>query len=291
MQDLKQQRLVSDLDRRLNSLLKVKLSERAAKLFKFIWRCELDARQTDVTAAIAFLDTNSRRPAYNAIHELEKLELVHRVVDQNLRRRKLLRVTRMGWEVLATMSGQYSDIILDHVKRMDVQKTNWVEYLDSRPIDSGSYSPSVDAICDWAEDRGADPIPAKFLSRVFVLDCEKRRPESFVISYWGRGMLLQGGRDFSGHKFAELKKCSSVEYWRHGIDQILDTLDSNCTANVTETRMSFGGKERGLQRVVIPDRVNSQVIIGTWFVDTVVAQNNRRKLSGQRPLNEYNSSR
>jgi DNA-binding MarR family transcriptional regulator len=267
MQDLEQQQLVSDLDRRLNALLRVELSERASRLFKFIWRCELEGRFTDITAAIAYLDTTSRRPAYNAIHELENQNLVQRVVDEKLRRRKLLRVTMLGWDVLASMSKEYSDLIVDHVKRLKVQSTAWVEFHETQLLKPDNYLASVSAFCDWAKARGSEPIPARFLSRIFIIDCEDPKPESFVVSYWGRGMLLQGGRDFSGQLFEELKKCSSAEYWRNGVKEILNTLEQGSATSVSETRMSFGGKVRDLEKVVIPDRPNNRAIVGTWFVD------------------------
>ena len=277
MQDLEQQQLVSDLDRRLNALLRVDLSERAFRLFKFVWRCELEGRFTDITAAIAYLDTTSRRPAYNAIYELENQDLVRRVVDEKLRRRKLLRVTMLGWDVLATMSEEYSDLVVDHVKRMKVQSTAWVEFHETLPLKPDDYLASVSAFCDWAKARGSEPVPARFLSRIFIVDCEDPKPESFIVSYWGRGMLLQGGRDFSGHRFEELKKCSSVEYWRNGVNEILNAVDQGDAASVSETRMSFGGKVRKLQKVVIPDRTNNRAIVGTWFVDGAMDDPARRK--------------
>ena len=91
MEHEKQQKIVSDLDWRLEAILQVKLSRRAQRLFKFVWRSELARKQTDVSAAIAFLNT-SRRPAYEAIKELEAAGLICRQLDMDFQRRKLLRV-------------------------------------------------------------------------------------------------------------------------------------------------------------------------------------------------------
>ena len=265
MQYIEQQKLVSDLDRKLGLLLKARLSYRASRLFKFVWRSELAEKQTDVTAAIAFLKT-SRRPAYNAIFELEKRGLVYRVTDEALKRRKLLRVTREGWEILASMTEAYSDIVTDHVRRLDENKTNWVDLVDTEQISPDNYASPIRSLCSWSAKRNAEPLPADLLNRIFILSYENTKPESFQVSYWGRGMKLRGGRDFAGQNLADLKTCSSLEYWQNSAGEVLGTLDKN-EIGVSEIKLKFAGHESRVQRAVIPDQLNGQVIVGTWFVD------------------------
>jgi hypothetical protein len=43
-------------------------------------------------------------------------------------------------------------------------------------------------------------------------------------------------------------------------------LDKN-EIGVSEIKLKFAGRESKVQRAVIPDRLNGQVIVGTWFVN------------------------
>jgi DNA-binding PadR family transcriptional regulator len=266
MQKHQRQKLVSDLDRRLQSIMQVDLSDRASKLFKFIWRSELAERQTDVTAAIVFLKS-SRRPAYNAIYELEKYGLIARVTDDSLRRRKLLLITRQGWEILAAITAKYSDLVVNHVKKLEQVEANWVEFLDVERITPDRYSSNVHEICRWSTERGSEPVPTQFLDRIYVLEMNSTRPEAFDISYWGRGMMLQGGRDFAGEQLCELRKNSSPMYWQNGVDGVVGAFNSNASSSVTEITLRSANIEHKVQRVVVPDRERNRTIVGSWIVE------------------------
>ncbi len=242
------------------------LSQRALKLFKFVWRSELAERQTDVTAAIVFLAT-SRRPAYNAIYELESCGFVRRVTDAQLRRRKLLRVTRFGWDTLAKASARYSDVIVDHARRLGELRTNWIDFHETEAIGGNQLSPIVRAMHKWSEQRSSEPIPTQFLDRIFVLDIADANPEAFKVSYWGRGLQLMAGHDFAGQQLVDLRKFSSKAYWRQGAGAIVEGLKGNGKPVTHEVRLNFGDEDRCLQRIVIPDRSNCRAIVGTWFVD------------------------
>lgn len=264
MRDRQRQRLVSDLDRRLGELLPLALGYRAAKLFKFVWRSELAERQTDVTAAIEFLKC-SRRPAYRAIDELEGHGLMRRVTDGRLKRRKLLRVTRHGWQVLAAVTAKYSDIVVDHARRLDELKTNWVDLEGSRPLCPADYLPTVSALSQWSEQRGNEPIPTRFLDRIFVLDTANPAPEAFRVDYWGRGIHLLDNHDFAGQPLIDLRKCSSRAYWNQAAGALAEAMAGDGRPRVDEVRLKFCGARRTVQRMVIPDRPRSRVIVGSWL--------------------------
>lgn len=283
MADRQRQILVSDLDRRLQEIMPAELSERALKLFKFIWRSELAERQTDVTAAIVFLAT-SRRPAYNAIYELEGCGFVRRVTDAQLRRRKLLRVTRFGWDTLAKASARYSDVIADHARQLAELRTNWIDFHETRAIGENQLSPMVRAMHRWSGQRSNEPIPTQFLDRVFVLDVADANPEAFKVTYWGRSLQLMAGHDFAGQQLVDLRKFSSKAYWRQGAGAIVEGLKGSGKPVTHEVRLNFGDEDRCLQRIVIPDRSNCRAIVGTWFVDPCLPAG--RQAANSRPLSK-----
>jgi len=264
------QKLVSDLDYRLGKLLPAELSYRAEKLFKFVWRSELAERQTDVTAAIAFLNI-SRRPAYNAIYELERLGLVARITDENLRRRKLLCVTKYGWNVLAAVTAKYSNIVVEHVRQLHLLETDWVELEETSLIGRNKCLPIVKTFCQWSSQRSSEPIPTRFLDRVFILDVANAEPGAFTVDFWGRGIQLRDGHNFAGHQFADLQKCSSISYWQQAADAFVEALSGDGRPTTNEVRLNFGGQKRTVQRTVIPDLTNRRIIVGTWWVEPQAA--------------------